>query len=131
MKNLRNIKITLSYFLILIVFSQCTKKIGVYQYPDKLILTDLRLFLGDIVKVTVQSGKTMTFEFSHLEGDYIVGSKGAKNTLVKINSKDIIKVDLIHKYSENPTTYIYAVFGVAVVVFVVGAVIAISQFEYY
>ena len=102
MKPLRKIKLFLCYFLILIVFSQCKTGKVLYQYPDTLVLTDIKLRIGAMYKVTLQSGKQVLFKFAYVEKGYIIGtervkavphSRGRSQISVQIPSKEIVKIE--------------------------------------
>ena len=107
MKPLRKIKITLSYFLILISFSQCTKRTALYKYSDNLTITDLELVEGDSIVVKLKNGKKRKLEFSRFEENNIVGVEevwqrygdkkllGKIKTPVKIPLENVVKVVLI------------------------------------
>ena len=125
MKHLRNIKGTLGYFFMAILFTQCTMVTQLYQHHERYIdnslaIKNLKLNPGDVLRVTTKNNRVTKLIYEYIEGDHIVGHKKRKNPKqIKIAFSDIIEIELIEKDEKTTDRMIL---HTAIAVLVVGLI---------
>jgi len=96
MKISRRIKIILSYFLVLIVFEQCSPSKKYYALPERIeeIEPD-KLNYGNDLIITTKDSIKVKLTYLYIKENNIIGQH--KNQQVKISLDELEKIEIIVK----------------------------------
>jgi len=107
------------YFLIIILFAQCTSRIQLYNHHERfnVDIKNLKLVPGHLYRITTKNLKVrwLIYDFSE-EGQYIGHSKKRNPEQIKITISEIIKIELIEKDPQETSTFVFGIITVAGIV---------------